>query len=178
MDRVVIVCICCTRPFVIHRKCYRGHRYCGDLCRSTQRCLRVRKYRRHHRASLEGRLDHRDAERARRKRLRRNVGDHTSKKLTRSASFEGDEENIPSPGHNTRPNPATHQSTTRRGPHTLVPYGFIGNRHPLTGAAARLWQALTLERLADRACIACGERTGNLDGVLGTYHRPRPRAPP
>ncbi len=65
---------------MICRACDRGHVYCGPACSGVARRDSLRRARRRHRHSPEGRLDHRDRERARRRRrcetLR--VGDHPS----------------------------------------------------------------------------------------------------
>jgi len=86
-------CSCCGADFVICRSCDRGHRYCSRTCSMTARAESMRRARRKHRASREGRADHRDAERLRRARLKQErqgvcvsiprwrVADHTSGKF-------------------------------------------------------------------------------------------------
>ena len=74
-------CPRCQSVFSICRACDRGHVYCGPTCSGLARRDSLRRARRRHRHSLEGRLDHRDHERARRQRRRkqtRRVGDHGS----------------------------------------------------------------------------------------------------
>jgi hypothetical protein len=69
-------CGSCREMFVICRSCDRGHRYCSRECSGRARAASLRRARRRHRHSPEGRADHRDAER--RRRLRRRVGDQGS----------------------------------------------------------------------------------------------------
>jgi len=74
-------CPRCQRQFAICSHCDRGHVYCGPLCSLGARRDSLRRARRRHRRSPEGRLDHRDRERARRRRQRLSlarVGDHPS----------------------------------------------------------------------------------------------------
>ena len=75
-------CPGCLELFSICRSCDRGHRYCGKICSERARWMSVRRARRRHRRSPEGRLDHRDAERRRRARRQTEgescVGDHGS----------------------------------------------------------------------------------------------------
>ena len=69
----------CGAVFWICRHCDRGHRYCGERCRRKARRQQVRTANRRHQQSREGRLDHRDRQRAYRDRCRyRRVTDHTS----------------------------------------------------------------------------------------------------
>ena len=64
-------CICprCQKTFFICRHCDRGHVYCCKECSLLSRCEKCRVYRRRYRRSDAGRKDHRDGERARRRRL-------------------------------------------------------------------------------------------------------------
>ena len=68
----------CGVVFWICRHCDRGHRYCGERCRQKARRQSRRDANRRHQQSPEGRLDHRDRQRAYRERCRRRVTDHTS----------------------------------------------------------------------------------------------------
>ena len=69
----------CGVVFWICRHCDRGHRYCGERCRRKARRQQGRAANRRHQQSEEGRLDHRDRQRAyRERRRRRRVTDHTS----------------------------------------------------------------------------------------------------
>lgn len=61
----------CGMTFWICRCCDRGQQYCGDRCRQKARRQRRREANRRHQRSLEGRLDHRDRQRAYRERRRR-----------------------------------------------------------------------------------------------------------
>jgi hypothetical protein len=61
----------CGVPFFICRSCYRGQRYCSDGCRQASRREQRRAANRRHQQSDDGRLDHRDRQRAyRQRRLR------------------------------------------------------------------------------------------------------------
>jgi hypothetical protein len=73
-------CPRCQRLFAICSHCDRGHVYCGRLCSESARRDSLRRARRRHRRSPEGRLDHRDRERDRRRRrcFEARVGDHPS----------------------------------------------------------------------------------------------------
>ena len=68
----------CGVVFWICRHCDRGHQYCGGRCRQKARRQQLRAANRRHQQSREGRLDHRDRQRAYRERRRRRVTDHTS----------------------------------------------------------------------------------------------------
>ena len=65
----------CGCLFWICRRCDRGHRYCSDRCRQETRRRQRREANRRHQQSLEGRLDHRDRQRAYRRRCRERVTD-------------------------------------------------------------------------------------------------------
>ena len=88
----------CGAVFWICRHCDRGHQYCGDRCREKARWQQRRAANRRHQQSWEGRLDHRDRQRAYRDRrgLRR-VTDHTSPAAFDSGSITVAE---PSPSEN------------------------------------------------------------------------------
>ena len=58
----------CGMAFWICRSCDRGQRYCGECCRQQARREQHRRANRRHQQSLEGRLDHRDRQRAYRER--------------------------------------------------------------------------------------------------------------
>ena len=60
----------CGVAFWICRHCDRGHRYCGERCRRKARRQQRRAANRRHQQSPEGRLDHRDRQRAYRERCR------------------------------------------------------------------------------------------------------------
>ena len=60
----------CGAVFWICRHCDRGHRYCGERCRRKARRQQRRAANRRHQQSPEGRLDHRDRQRAYRERCR------------------------------------------------------------------------------------------------------------
>ena len=63
--------------FLVCRSCDRGHRYCSEGCREVARRVQKRAARRRHQQSPEGRADHRDHQRALRRRQRA-VMDHPS----------------------------------------------------------------------------------------------------
>ena len=75
-------CRNCGKMFFICKCCDRGHAYCCDACGLEGYARNNRKSSREFRKSEEGRLDHRDAERRRRERkkkeLDRGVADRTS----------------------------------------------------------------------------------------------------
>ena len=62
-------CASCRKLFHICRPCDRGHGYCSQACRLRQRRQQCRAANRRHQQSPEGRADHRDRQRAYRKRL-------------------------------------------------------------------------------------------------------------
>jgi hypothetical protein len=74
------ICRQCHEAFLVCFRCGWAARYCGQGCAQVARAESMRRARRKHRQSPEGRADHRDAERRRRHRWR--VGDHHSEKLT------------------------------------------------------------------------------------------------
>ena len=76
----------CGLLFYICNSCFRGHRYCGDICRDKARREQLRRADQRYRRSKEARLDHRDRQRDYRERCRlRRVTDHTS-----PANFDSD----------------------------------------------------------------------------------------
>ena len=79
----------CGAIFYICNSCYRGQVYCGDECRRRMRRQQRRRANRRYQQSREGRLDHRDRQRAYRERccLRR-VTDHTSAGRARSGNIK------------------------------------------------------------------------------------------
>jgi hypothetical protein len=93
-------CPRCLRVFAICSHCDRGHVYCGRLCSEGARCDSLRRARRRHRRSPEGRLDHRDRERERRRRLAARVGDHPSATPEPAVKLSPalDPSGIPTPG--------------------------------------------------------------------------------
>lgn len=65
--------------FFICSHCYRGQRYCSEVCRSQARRQQRHSANRRHQQSREGRLDHRDRQREyRQRRAMASVTDHTS----------------------------------------------------------------------------------------------------
>jgi hypothetical protein len=79
-------CRRCNRLFAICISCDRGHAYCSPACREAARSASVRAARQRHRRSPEGRLDHRDHQRAYRARVR----DHTSQRAAALATLPVD----------------------------------------------------------------------------------------
>ena len=78
----------CGVMFYICGSCYRGQAYCGDGCRNRAQLQQHRNANRKHQESPEGRLDHRDRQRAYRARCRlRRVTDHTSAGSGRSGNI-------------------------------------------------------------------------------------------
>ena len=79
----------CGVMFYICNSCYRGQVYCRDECRRRMRRQQRRRANRRHQQSREGRLDHRDRQRAYRERCRlRRVTDHTSAGRARSGNIK------------------------------------------------------------------------------------------
>ena len=75
------ICLTCRTLFWICRRCDRGHRYCSASCRYQAYGQQRRVANRRHQRSPEGRLDHRDRQRAyRRRRLiaQKSVTDESS----------------------------------------------------------------------------------------------------
>ena len=64
------VCRTCGTLFAICPACDRGHAYCAPPCRVAARRRTIDAARTRHRRSPEGRLDHRDHQRAYRARVR------------------------------------------------------------------------------------------------------------
>lgn len=72
----------CGGIFYICRSCDRGQRYCTDRCRSKARHEQRRAANRRHQQTPEGRLDHRDRQRAyRQRRAQARVTDQSSRRL-------------------------------------------------------------------------------------------------
>ena len=81
----------CQAVFFICTHCDRGHRYCSTECRKQARRQQRRCANRRHQQSPEGRLDHRDRQRAYRCRLRQaqpRVTDQGSLSIISPASFD------------------------------------------------------------------------------------------
>ena len=79
----------CGAVFYICGSCYRRQAYCGDGCRKKEQVQQRRKATRKHQESREGRLDHRDRQRAYRERCRlRRVTDATSPGGARSGTIK------------------------------------------------------------------------------------------
>ncbi len=64
--------------FFLCAHCDRGQRYCSSRCREKSRRLQRREANRRHQQSAEGRLDHRDRQRAYRRRSKARVTDQSS----------------------------------------------------------------------------------------------------
>jgi len=82
----------CGILFWICRPCDRGQQYCSDPCRSRARLQQRRRANARHQQSPEGRLDHRDRQRAYRLRC---AGPRVTDQGSTPPSFA---RNIPSPG--------------------------------------------------------------------------------
>ena len=81
---------CCRALFWICTCCDRGQRYCSAECRRQARCQQHRAANRRHQRSAEGRLDHRDRQRAYRCRhFRRRVTDQGSQSSASGSPSEG-----------------------------------------------------------------------------------------
>lgn len=68
----------CGQMFFICPHCFRGQRYCSEVCRAQARRQQRRAANRRHQQSREGRLDHRDRQREYRRRAAARVTDHSS----------------------------------------------------------------------------------------------------
>jgi hypothetical protein len=85
----------CRTLFFICTHCDRGQRYCSLICRRSCRLQQRRAARRRHQQSMEGRLDHRDRQRAyrlrraaiARSRITKSVTDHGSNRLVASVTI-------------------------------------------------------------------------------------------
>lgn len=75
----------CRAVFWICRSCFRGQSYCSLHCRIKARRQQLRAANRRYQQSSEGRLDHRDRQRAYRRRLLDRVTDHGRSRLQSSA---------------------------------------------------------------------------------------------
>src|SRR5260370_34052953 len=73
----VISCKHCQGRFYICSSCYRGQRYCSELCRTPARRQQKREANRRYRQSREARLDHCDRQREYRRR-KKSVLDQSS----------------------------------------------------------------------------------------------------
>lgn len=67
--------------------CDRGQRYCSSHCREKSRRLQRREANRRHQQSPEGRLDHRDRQRAYRRRMQARVTDQSSLEFSACANL-------------------------------------------------------------------------------------------
>lgn len=89
----------CGALFYICRPCYRGQRYCSQACRQVSRREQRRAANRRHQQSPEGRLDHRDRQRAYRlARVRVRVTDQGSALESASGSIAQRDPIGPEPG--------------------------------------------------------------------------------
>jgi hypothetical protein len=79
-------CFCraqnCGQMFFICSRCDRGQVYCSPSCREMARRLQLRSANLRHQRSEEGRLDHRDRQRAYRRRLATDAYSSTTKSVT------------------------------------------------------------------------------------------------
>ncbi len=104
----------CGALFLICRHCDRGHRYCSERCRTKARREQRRAANRRHQQSPEGRLDHRDRQRAYRQRLAQaRVTDQGS-----GRDFSSD--NVPTPESTIHKNEEPHTVTGHRSVYAFV----------------------------------------------------------
>jgi hypothetical protein len=171
----VLTCQMCGDEFVVHRHCYRGHVYCGQSCQAAGRRKTARASHRHHRQSVEGRRDHRDAERLRRERRR--VGDHCSKNSTGRAEMAGTEgvSNVSEYSDTS----SCHAAAAPTGRVERLPGRPMGYHVRAESAEVPSDRgALHRQRLVSGACIVCGSRHGLLVRTTSSRARGVPRAPP
>ena len=79
----------CRTMFFICSRCDRGQRYCGLICRRRCRLQQRRNAGRRHQQSYEGRLDHRDRQRAYRLRKARSAVPNAKENVTDHGSQGG-----------------------------------------------------------------------------------------
>lgn len=84
----------CRALFWLCRRCDRGQRYCSLVCRAKARRRQRRAANRRHQQSPEGRLDHRDRQRAWRRRLQTRVTDQGSVPVVCPASSGCEEKSV------------------------------------------------------------------------------------
>ncbi len=86
----------CGARFFLGRACDCGQRYCSAACRVQARRQQRRAARQRHKRSIAGRLDHRDRQRACRRRLatRRHAALTTSATITTATSPSTFQENV------------------------------------------------------------------------------------
>ena len=134
------VCFGCQAVFWICHHCDRGHRYCNLACRTQARLQQHRRANCRYQRSPEGRLDHRDRQRAYRCRQRKSVTDPGSLSIAFPA---------PSP-HEIPQNTALPQEMAEN---TATPY-------PATTPTLR-WFRLRHSRFP--RCIICGRSSRWVD---------------
>ena len=111
----------CGALFWICRCCDRGQRYCSCRCRSKARRKQRRDANRRHQQSPEGRLDHRDRQRAyRRRRALARVTDQGSRSELRSGRIAAREAQV-----QRDEKVQTHTTSTISGPITCMVFGHI-----------------------------------------------------
>jgi len=156
----VLQCRLCGGPFVIHRRCFRGHAYCGDPCRHEGRRRTARAARRRYRESLgaDGRADHREREQARRSNCR--VEDHGSENLTASADLLAPETAEERDGDSGREEDGLGAETVARRLLYAIVSGRTGvQRSAEDGAPPVDEDAFILERLSVRVVLFADGRT-------------------
>jgi len=116
------VCFGCQAVFWICHHCDRGHRYCSLACRTQARLQQHRRANCRYQRSPEGRLDHRDRQRAYRCRQRKSVTDPGSLSIAFPA---------PSP-HEIPQNTALPQEMAEN---TATPYPATAGFHAASSAA-------------------------------------------
>jgi hypothetical protein len=174
MELLLLCCEVCAGEFVIHRRCYRGHVYCGTDCQAAGRRVTARVAHRRHRQSPEGREEHREAERERRERRR--VGDHASKNWTCRAEMVGPEKEVPDVADDYA---VSVQTTQLAAP---APVGALVREQLGVGdgsaASPSTPQGFVAVRPFSRACIVCGGREGRVVRVACGLARRHARGPP
>lgn len=79
--KLQLFCALCGERFFVCVSCYRGQGYCSPECRRPSRVRLKREARARHQRTREGRLDHRDHQRAYRERIALRVTDLGSQKV-------------------------------------------------------------------------------------------------
>ena len=151
-------CPGCLELFSICSSCDRGHRYCGRRCSWRARRVSLRRARRRHRGSPEGRVDHRDAERRRRARRRAErgscVGDHGSHDMALGLTLSA-------PGSNSEREDKNRESRC----------------HEVEWLARRASTPIGIHasRCVALRCVVCGRRSSSVDVHAPPWRR-RPRS--
>ena len=153
-------CRTCHRLFAICVACDRGHAYCSDACRRAGRRRSVAAAKARHQASREGRLDHRDHQRAYRGAPPRDGSD-----------FPGPASDATLPAIDAPARAAAPRHAVLRGLRSDEP---LGGAAPSGGSRARRGRSpmITPEQHAEIRRLYFGEhwKVGTIATNLGVHH--------